>query len=132
MKFSDIELPSNKRFGFLFLGIFFLVGVYAFIAGETWLLTLSSCILILILVALFLNPALLQPFNRAWMFFGFSLGRIISPIVLGLIYYLLISPIGIIFKIFKRDELDIKKNKKTSSWKNKQKSFSIDAFKNQF
>ena len=132
MKFSDIELPTNEKFGSLFFAIFFLLGVYAFFASKTWLLISSGCILILILLALFFNPALLQPFNRAWMYIGFCIGRVISPLVLGLIYFLLISPLGIILKIFNRDELDIKKYKKTSSWKNKPSTTSIDSFKNQF
>ena len=132
MKFSDIKLPSNKKFGFLFFGIFLLVGIYAFYANKAWLLIFSSCILIFILAALFFNTSLLQPFNKAWMFFGYCIGRVISPIILGLIYFLIISPIGIILKIFNRDELDIKKYNKGSSWKNKSTSFSLDSFKNQF
>ena len=81
----------------------------------------------------FLRPKLLTPFNFVWMKLGYILGKIISPIILGLIFYFIVSPVAIISKIFGRDELNLKRkiNVKTS-WVYYKKKLSHYNFKKQF
>ena len=72
--------------------------------------------IVCLLITLF-NPKILLPFNKLWMQFGFLLGIFISPIVLGLIFFGLFTPISLLMRLFRRDELEIKFIKKNSYWK---------------
>ena len=106
---------SNKSFGILFFIVFFGFGL--------WPLTKGSGINIyLILISLFflilgiLNSKILTPLNKFWMKFGLFLGNLISPIVMGIIYFGVITPTGIIMRILKKDILRLKKNNKKTYW----------------
>ena len=133
MKFSDVELPSNRKFGLFFTIIFVIVAGYLFfiskfvtIAGVFLFFAVVFCITTLV------KPNLLLPLNRLWMRFGFLLGLIISPFVLGLIYFLLFTPIAIIMRFRGRDELRLKFEEKNSYWINRGTSEQSSTFKNQF
>tara|TARA_B100000963_G_scaffold349353_1_gene358269 strand:+ start:228 stop:626 length:399 start_codon:yes stop_codon:yes gene_type:complete len=116
MNKSDIELPSNRKFGIFFSVIFLILSAYFFFENKQ---IISLCLLgistILILVTL-INDNLLLPLNKVWMKLGFLLGVLISPVVLGLIFFLLFTPISIITKSFGRDELRIKFKRKKTYW----------------
>jgi len=133
MKFSDIELPSNKSFGLVFFTIFLVVGGYfvlkdAPMTGSTFILMAFS-----FLIVSFLRPQLLLPINKLWMFFGFLMGKVMSPIILGLIFFLLFTPLGIFLRILGRDESKLKSKKQVSYWKTYQNTRnSFSTFKNQF
>lgn len=114
MDIKDIELPSNKKFGIFFSIIFFIFGVYFFGSLFSSLFFTFSGIFIFTAI---LKPELLLPLNRLWMMFGILLGRIISPIILGLIFFGLFAPISIITRMFGRDELSLKIKSKKSFWK---------------
>ena len=77
-----------------------------------------------------INPDLLGPFNKLWMLFGFMLGKIISPIVLGLLFFLVISPVALFCKMFGRDELRLKGSTANSYWVDRRESQT--SFTNQF
>jgi magnesium-transporting ATPase (P-type) len=116
MKFESINLPSNRKFGFFFSAILIIFGTYFFY--KDWYFFMYSFYfisLIFFITALF-KDKLLLPFNKAWMKFGLFLGSIVSPIVLGIIFFGLFSPYGIIMRIMKRDELRLRKIDNESYW----------------
>ncbi len=77
-------------------------------------------------------PNVLTPLNRAWMKLGERLGRLMNPLVLGVIFLLVITPLGIVLRIFGRDELRLKKVEGPSFWKPRPMGRSADSFKHQF
>ena len=115
MKTTELELPSNKKFGFFFTAVFLVATTYFYInnVGSSVLSTLGV-ISLSFLVATLVNPDVLLPLNRLWMRFGLLLGMIISPIVMGVIFFGLFTPMSLTMRLFRRDELRIRfKNKKT-------------------
>lgn len=132
-KGSNLNLPSNKKFGFFFGIIFFGIGFY-FLFKETfslsWIfLSLGS---IFILIGIF-KPIILLPLNKFWLKFGLFLSRIINPIVIGIIFFLVISPISILSRLTGRDELRLKKSVKKTFWIEKQEALNDrEFFRKQF
>ena len=87
MKFSEIKLPSNKKFGIFFSLVFFLLFIYLILTGiKNLSLIMASLALTFFLISL-IKPDILLPLNKIWMRFGFLLGSIISPIVLGVLFF---------------------------------------------
>ena len=132
MNFSKIKLPSNKNFGFFFSIIFFVAAIYCLyiyflIAGYIFI-TLSVLFLSITLI----NDNLLLPLNKLWMSFGLLLGKIISPIILGIIFFGLFTPYGIILRLIGRDELNLKLKKTNSYWKHRVNNLSQTNFNKQF
>ena len=126
---DEIKIGSNKSFGIVFFIVFLLIAAYPLINnGELriWSLILSLVFLILGL----LNSKILYPLNKIWFKFGLLLGRIISPLVMAIIFFLVVTPIGFMMRILNKDLLNLKFNKSKSYWieKNEQKS----KMKNQF
>ena len=111
------SLPSERTFGFVFTGIFL------FLAGSIWYhdgkpLALQVCLL---LAALFLAftlfmPIALRPLNKAWYKLGLLMGRVVSPIVLGFLFFILITPIAIVMRVVGRDPLKLRKQDVKSHW----------------
>ena len=132
MKFSEIELPSNRNFGFFFTFVF---GVAAtclyYSANVNWAHVFIAAALILLLVTLVKSDALL-PLNKLWMRFGLLLGMLVSPIVLGIIFFGLFTPIAMLMRLSGRDELRLKFTKKTSHWISRREPIKSESFKNQF
>ena len=105
---DDIKIGSNKSFGIVFCVFFLIVSLYPLINGENirlWSLFLSVIFLILGL----LNSRILTPLNILWFKFGIFLGRFVSPIVMGLVFFLVVTPTGLIMRMFKKDLLKLKK-----------------------
>ena len=126
---DEIKIGSNKSFGIVFFIVFLLIAAYPLINnGELriWSLILSLAFLILGL----LNSKILYPLNKIWFKFGLLLGRIVSPLVMAIIFFLVVTPIGLLMRILNKDLLNLKFNKSKSYWieKNEQKS----KMKNQF
>jgi hypothetical protein len=132
MKFSKIELPSNKKFGYFFAAIFIIIAAYFYINKSINLTYIFVSIAIFFFLAAILKDEILLPLNKLWMRFGFLLGIIISPIVLGLIFFGLFTPIAIVMRLFGRDELRLKFREKTSHWINRSNSIHAESFKRQF
>ena len=117
MNHNSNELPSNRKFGFFFTFVFFISAIYFFYQDkETVYLVLGSIGLLFFLIAI-IKDNLLLPLNKLWMHFGMLLGRIVSPIVLAVLFFLMFAPIGIFMRIFGRDELRLKKLNYDSFWK---------------
>ena len=126
---DDIKVGSNKSFGIVFFFVFLLISFYPLLNNESvriWSLVISVIFLILGL----LNSSLLLPLNKLWFKFGIFLGKIISPIIMGFIFFLVVTPIGVIMKLLGKDILNLKYNDYQSYWieKNGPKS----KMKNQF
>ena len=134
MNFNDVQIPSNKKFGLLFTVIFILISSYLYYYNSNLYFSLIFFIFASIfLVLTIFKPSLLTFYNKLWMRFGFFLGRIVNPIVLGIIFFGLITPIAIIMKLFNRDELRIKKINRESFWKERlPQDSNSNSFKNQF
>ena len=79
-----------------------------------------------------MKSSLLYPLNIAWMYFGYFLGKIISPVIIGILFFVIVTPIALFMKIFGRDELMLKKNKTKTFWKNKKNNLENTSFLNQF
>ena len=133
MKLSEVELPSNKKFGLFFTAVFAAVGIYMLATAPGLIAYSMLSASALFLVASLFKPDLLLPLNRLWMRFGLLLGMIISPIVLGIIYFGLFSPIGLLMRLFGRDELRLKLSSGKSHWKERNSETPVaTGFKNQF
>tara|TARA_B100000989_G_scaffold125157_1_gene92750 strand:+ start:475 stop:873 length:399 start_codon:yes stop_codon:yes gene_type:complete len=132
MKNTNVKLPSNKKFGYFFSLIFLIVATYFLYLSSQYtafvLATLSVCFLIIT----FLNAELLLPLNKLWMQFGLLLGRIVSPIVLGILFFGLFTPYALVMKIIKRDALHLKRVRKKSYWINRMNISPQTDFKRQF
>ena len=115
MDLTKLELPSNKNFGLFFTSIFFLISIY-YLLEKSFLFYIFTLLFSIFLIITIVKPSLLKPLNKLWMMLGYLMGMIMNPIVMGVIFFLLITPIAIITRIFKRDELLIKKNDRRSMW----------------
>ena len=112
---ENIKLPSNRSFGFVFAALFFLIGIYPIIYSEElriWSLIIATLFLFLGAI----NSKILNPLNFLWFKFGMYLGKIISPLIMGIIFFLVVTPIGLLMKMFKKDLLDLKYNSKKTYW----------------
>tara|TARA_Y100000768_G_scaffold185449_1_gene138864 strand:+ start:4645 stop:5025 length:381 start_codon:yes stop_codon:yes gene_type:complete len=124
-----IKVGSNRSFGFVFSIVFLLIALWPLLNNSEiriWSLIISAIFLILG----FLNSIILNPLNILWFKFGLLLGKLISPLVMGLIFFCVVTPIGILMKIFMKDLLKLKYNNKNSYWvdKNGPKSKMSDQF----
>lgn len=128
------QLPSNRKFGFLFSIIFFAASAYSFFYHGFQLKVYAGIAIgVFFLVASINNSKLLTPLNKCWFNLGLILGNIVSPLVLGFIFFLLITPIAITSRLFGRDELKLKRPESTTYWASPVGSNSDpDMFKNQF
>ena len=126
---DDIKIGSNRSFGIVFFVVFLIIAIYPLInSGEIkqWSLIISVIFLVLGL----LNSKILNPLNKLWFKFGIFLGIIISPLVMGVIFFLVVTPIGLLMRLLNKDLLNLKFNSSKSYWveKNEPKS----KMKNQF
>ena len=90
--------------------------MYFYFNGNELLVYLLSLFVVFLLIITFVKADILMPFNKLWMRFGLLLGKIISPIILGVIFFTLFSPLGILFRLIGRDHLSLKLKKKFSYW----------------
>ena len=112
---NDIKISSNRGFGIVFFLVFLLVALYPLTnSGEIniWFAIISLMFLILGL----LNSKILTPLNKLWFIFGIFLGKIISPLVMGVIFFLVVTPIGLVMKLLGKDLLNLKYNMNKSYW----------------
>tara|TARA_Y100000996_G_C22055332_1_gene450874 strand:- start:43 stop:432 length:390 start_codon:yes stop_codon:yes gene_type:complete len=129
MEKNKIKLPSNRSFGIVFFIFFIIVATYPLLNDNpirSWSLIIGLIFLILGLI----NSKILTPLNIIWMKLGMYLGIIISPIVMGIVFFLVVTPISLIMKILKKDVLNLSINKEKSYWIKKDKIKS--SMKNQF
>ena len=120
---------NNKSFGILFFIVFFLIAIWPILSNETiriWALIISVVFLILGII----NSKILTPLKKGWIKLGEILGRIVAPIVMGFIFFIIITPIGIFMRLIGKDLLNTKFNKNKSYWIKRAKN--VETMKRQF
>ena len=129
MKHKNIEISSNRSFGLVFFVVFFVISLWPILSENEiriWSLILSVIFLILGI----LNSKILAPLNKVWFRFGIFLGNFIAPIVMVIVFFLVVTPTGILAKLFKKDLINLKKNNDKTYWVEKKET--ISNMKNQF
>ena len=129
MKNSNIKISSNKSFGIVFFLFFLIIAIYPLLESggiRFWSFILSLIFLILGLI----NSEFLTPLNQLWFKVGLLLGKLISPIVMGLVFFIVVTPTGLIMKLLKKDILKLRKNSSKTYWVERPKIKS--EMKNQF
>ena len=127
------QLPSNKKFGLFFASIFFLLALYLVQSSSQALALLLLVASVFFLLAALVFDSILSPLNKLWMKFGLFLGMIVSPLVMGVIFFGLFMPISLLMRLFGRDELRLKLKPRDSHWKLREQDESDShSFKNQF
>ena len=124
-----IKKSSNKNFGIVFFVFFFLIGFWPLLNDQSyrlWAIIISFIFLILGLI----NSKFLTPLNILWFKFGLFLGKIVSPIVMGIIFFVVVTPTGVLMRMMNKDPLNLKFNNNKSYWikKNEPKSKMKDQF----
>jgi hypothetical protein len=126
---KKIKLPTNRNFGLVFFVVFLIISLWPLLSHNE--IRQSSLILSVIFLILGLfNSRILLPLNKLWMKFGLFLGNLISPIVMAVVFFCVVTPIGIILRLSRKDVLNLKKNKSSSYWKKKDNSY--NDMRNQF
>tara|TARA_B100001093_G_scaffold208441_1_gene200264 strand:+ start:437 stop:817 length:381 start_codon:yes stop_codon:yes gene_type:complete len=121
---------SNKSFGLLFFVVFLVFGLWPLKNGGSINLYLISSSLIFLFLGL-MNSRILSPLNNIWVKFGKILGMIIAPIVMALVYFVILTPIGLTMRIFGKDLLGLKFKKKQDTYWIKRKK-NLGSMKKQF
>ncbi len=129
MNTKDIKISSNKSFGIVFAVVFSLIALWPLIKGNE--IRLWSLIIAIIFLTLgLLNSKILTPLNKLWFKLGILLGNFIAPIIMGIIFFFVVTPTGIIMKLLRKDLIKLKKNNDDSYWIEKKDIKS--SMKNQF
>ena len=129
MNTKDIKIGSNKSFGIVFAIVFSLIALWPLLKGNE--IRLWSLIISLIFLILgFMNSKILTPLNKLWFKIGIFLGNFIAPIIMGIIFFFVVTPTGIIMKLLGKDLIKLKKNNENSYWIEKKDIKS--SMKNQF
>jgi hypothetical protein len=116
-----MKKTSEKNFGILFFVVFLLISLWPLLNGNS-LRIWSIFVSITFLIIAFLKQELLKPLNNSWIKLGEMLGKIISPIVMALIFFLILTPLSLIIRIFGKDLLKIKFSKDNSYWIKREKN----------
>ena len=108
-------MGSNKSFGLVFFVFFFIISLYLlFKDGNIRIWAIIPAIIFLILG--FLNSPFLTPLNKIWFKFGILLGNFISPVVMGIVFFVVVTPTALLMRIFGKNLLGLKRNNKSSYW----------------
>ena len=112
---DNIKIGSNRSFGIVFFIVFLIIGLYPLIKDgdlRWWSLIISVIFLFLGLI----NSNVLTPLNKIWFKFGILLGKIISPIVMGIVFFIFVTPTGIIMRLLRKDLIVLKKKNEKTYW----------------
>jgi predicted membrane protein len=126
---SNIKIGTNKSFGIVFFVFFFIVSIFPLLNDgdiRVWSLIISIIFLILGI----LNSKILTPLNQIWFKFGILLGRFVSPVVMGIIFFAIVTPTSVIMRVLQKNLLNLKKGNKKTYWIERSKIKS--KMKNQF
>ena len=129
MKNSNIKIGTNKSFGIVFFIFFLIVSIFPLLNNgdiRVWSLIISLIFLILGI----LNSKILTPLNQIWFKFGILLGRFVSPVVMGIIFFAIVTPTSLIMRVLQKNLLNLKKGNKKTYWIERSKIKS--KMKNQF
>lgn len=126
-------MPTNKKFGYFFSVVFLIASMYFFFYSKINNFGYLFAILtVLFFITSILKAELLLPLNKLWMKIGILLGIVVSPIILGIIFFGLITPYGLIMRLVGRDEMKLKRSKKETYWILRPINTIQTNFKNQF
>ncbi len=112
---DKIKISSNRSFGIVFFVVFLIISLFPIIKGNDlriWSLILSVIFLVLGLI----NSNILSPLNKLWFKFGLLLGNFISPIVMGFVFFLVVTPTGLFMRLIGKDLLNLNKQNVKSYW----------------
>ena len=112
---NNIKAGSVKSFGIVFFVVFLLVSLYPLLNNHEiriWSLIVGFIFLFLGMV----SSPVLKPLNLIWFKFGLFLGKFISPIVMGIVYFIVVFPTFLLLKIFKKNYLNLKYDRNKSSY----------------
>ena len=129
MKDSNIKIGTNKSFGIVFFVFFFIVSIFPLLNDGNFRVW-SFIISIIFLILGILNSKILTPLNQVWFKFGILLGRFVSPVVLGVVFFAIVTPTSVIMRILQKNLLNLKKGNKKTYWIERSKINS--KMKNQF
>lgn len=115
MKNDKIKISSNRNFGIVFFLFFLIIGFYPLLDNENIRILPIILSLVFLILGLF-NSKILTPLNKIWFKFGIMLGVIVSPIVMGIIFFMVVTPTSLLMRMLGKDLLDLKKNNKNSYW----------------
>ena len=115
MKNTEIKIGSNKSFGVVFFIVFLLIAIYPLINNEGFRIW-SFIISIIFLVLGLINSKVLTPLNKLWFKFGLLLGKIVSPVIMGIIFFFVVTPTAFIVRIIGKDLINLKFNNKKTYW----------------
>ena len=112
---DEIKTPTDRSFGVVFTIVFLFLGIWMAWKGrsEAWVFLVSAALLFVVALA---RPFILNPFNQAWMKFGLLLSCVVNPVILGVVFFLIISPMAILRKLLGKDSLHLKFNPNTDSY----------------
>ena len=134
MTIKPASLPSNRTFGLLFIGVFAVLGLYGI--WKDWSAELIKAFFMMSVALLGVTlfaPKLLTPFNKVWYQLGLLLGKVVSPIVLGILFFIVITPVAIVMRLAGRDALKLRKQNVQSHWiERKPPGPEPESFKEQF
>ena len=131
---DNVELPSDRKFGLLFVIVFAVLAGYGYLkAWSSQAIVLCIAMSLVLAVITIIMPRILAPLNKAWLRLGLLLGKIVNPIVLGLIFFGILTPVSIATRAFGRDELRLKQKNLDSYWIERDPPGpASDSYKNQF
>ena len=118
---NEFKISSNRSFGTVFFVVFIIIALWPLLNSENvriWSLVISMIFFFLGIV----NSKLLTPLNKLWMKFGLLLGKIVSPVVMAVIFFGVVTPTGLIMRMLGKDILKLNKNKYNSYWEKKDNS----------
>jgi hypothetical protein len=131
---SPPKLPSERSFGFMLTAVFAILGISGLIGHRSWIAYGAYFIAAGAFGLLSLtNPRVLAPLNKAWFYLGKALGKIVSPIAMGIIFFGILTPVSVVTRLFGRDELRLKRRTIVSYWLDRTSAIeAAQSFKNQF
>ena len=126
---KKIKIPSNRNFGIVFSIVFLIIALWP-VLNQNEIRIWSLVISLIFLVLGFIDSKLLSPLNKIWFKFGLLLGSVIAPVVMGIVFFFVVTPTGLIMRALGKDLLKLKKNKEGTYWLDKDNS--NNSLKNQF
>jgi len=112
---KEIKLPTNKNFGTVFFLVFLIISLFPLLKNEN--IRIWSIIIALIFLVLgLLNSKILTPLNKIWFRFGIILGNFVSPIIMGIVFFTIVTPTSLIMRVLGKNLLNLKKGNKKTYW----------------
>ena len=114
-KEEEVKVSSDRSFGIVFTLVFLAMGVWVVSGGQSkgWLFFVSAALFLVVTIA---RPSILGPLNRAWAKLGLLLGQVFNPILLGVVFFLVVTPMAVIRKLLGKDSLHLKSKSNLESY----------------